>query len=72
MRYGWGLQIYNGSRDVTTLLSGTVCSPYASYDRLAYKSNQTHDDGIYRASIALRGKNWPAAYSNKMINDKKY
>jgi len=33
---------------------------------------QTHDDGIYRASIASRGKNSPAAYSNKMINDKKY
>jgi len=35
---------------------------------------QTHDDGIglYRASIASRGKNWPAAYSNKMINNKKY
>ena len=74
MRYGWGQQIYNGSRDVTTPLSGTVCSPYAgtSYDRPAYQSNQTHDDGIYRASIASRSKNWPVAYSNKMINDKKY
>jgi len=31
-----------------------------------------HMTTAYRGSIASRGKNWPAAYSNKMIYDKKY
>jgi len=73
MRYGWGPQIYNGSRDVTTTLSGTVCSPYAgtSYDRPVYQSNQTHDDGIYALALHRTVKIGQRRTATKMINDKK-
>ena len=54
-------EIYNGSRDVTTSLSGTVCSPYAGtdlYTKFEIGPYRIHTTTAYTAlSIASCGKN---------------